>query len=87
MSNIWSGAERKVYRFQVGAVEARRGYAMKITENFWAVVDKDGKIVIWSSIFSREEGLEIHRTRRLAKGACFKQDGEKVVKVKVIHEK
>ena len=48
----------------------------------WAVIYREGgKIVNWRSEPDGEEGLEIHRTRRLAKGAAFK--GEKVVPVVV----
>lgn len=37
----------------------------------WGVFDKDGQLVKWNCLSDGEEGLEIHRTRRLAKGACF----------------
>lgn len=37
----------------------------------WAVCDKNGALVRWTCISDGSEGLEIHRTRKLAKGACF----------------
>ena len=48
----------------------------------WAVVDKHGKIVVWHSA-DGERGLEIHCSRAEARAACFSQDGERVVKVRV----
>jgi hypothetical protein len=56
---------------------------MKRTETFWALVEK-GKIVNWRALPDGEEGLEIHRTRRLAYGS--RMGYEKVVKVKVSYE-
>ena len=47
----------------------------------WAVIGVDGKIVNWRSVVDGEEGLEIHRTRRLAFGSrCA---GESVAEVRV----
>lgn len=37
----------------------------------WGVFDADGKLVKWRCLSDGEEGLEIHRTRKLAKSACF----------------
>lgn len=48
----------------------------------WAVVDEHGKIVNWSCMSDNEEGLEIHRTKRLAKFA--RMAGERVVRVEII---
>ena len=48
-----------------------------IREYAWALV-RDGRIVYWRA-GDGEEGSEIHRTRRQARGARFK--GERVVKV------
>lgn len=48
----------------------------------WGIIGSDGKIVNWKSLApDGEEGLEIHRTRRLARGGRFK--GERVVRVEV----
>ena len=48
-----------------------------IREYAWALV-RDGRVVYWRA-GDGEEGSEIHRTRRQARGARFK--GERVVKV------
>jgi hypothetical protein len=48
----------------------------------WALVDEHGKFVNWESLLDGDEGFEIHRTRKLAKGACFA--GERVVRVEII---
>jgi len=48
----------------------------------WAVIGEDGKVVNWKSLApDGEEGLEIHRTRRLARGGAFK--GERAVRVEI----
>ena len=48
----------------------------------WALIDKEGNIVKWNCISDGEEGLEIHRTRQLARAACM--NGERVVKVMIV---
>lgn len=51
----------------------------------WIVVTKKNALVRWTHTDEcdgfAEEGLEIHRTKRLAKGACMKDE---VVKKAVI---
>lgn len=61
---------------------------MKITEHFWAVIDKKGKVVNSISVFGflKSERLEIHRTRKLAEANRLRESPERVVKVQVIHE-
>jgi hypothetical protein len=47
----------------------------------WAILDANGDLVNWKCLSDGEEGLEVHRTRRLARGGCFKT--ERVVPVTI----
>lgn len=47
----------------------------------WALFNPDGSLVKWISYSDGDEGLEIHRTRQLAREA--KMRGERVVKVEI----
>lgn len=48
----------------------------------WILVNADKSLVSWKCKTDDEEGLEIHRTRKLAQGA--KMAGEKIRKATLI---
>jgi hypothetical protein len=49
----------------------------------WAVVSKKGVLINWrSKVEPMDEGFEVHRTKKAAKGAAFSD--ERVVQIKVI---
>ena len=48
----------------------------------WVLVDKRGELVKWNSLAGGDEGLEIFRTRNLAKGARMK--GERVKRAQLM---
>jgi hypothetical protein len=47
----------------------------------WAVIDMDGRLVGWRSMMDGDDGVEIHRTYKLARGA--KMANERVVRVRI----
>ena len=47
----------------------------------WALLDEKGAIVHWRCMTDDEEGLEIHRTRDLARRS--RMTNERVVKVEI----
>jgi hypothetical protein len=67
-----SGAMKHPARIEGGTLKAMIA---------WAVVTRRGKVVNWKCLSDGDEGLEIHRTRRLAQ--CSTMAGERIVKVKI----
>lgn len=53
-------------------------------KTLWIVLDKHGNLVNWHTANREEEGYEVHRTKRLAAGAAFKD--EKVCRATITWE-
>lgn len=49
----------------------------------WGVFNRQDELAQWKCLSTGEEGLEIHRTRKLAKSACFVDEHVKKLLIRV----